>query len=44
MKKETKRNIAKGAKIVLAILTFPLHVLVMGAMVWASFFKKILEE
>jgi hypothetical protein len=30
VKKETKRNIAKGAKIVLAILTFPLHVLIMG--------------
>ena len=44
MKKETKRNIVKGIKVVLAILTFPLHVLIMGAMVWASFFKKILEE
>ena len=44
MKKETKRNVVKTIKIILAILTFPLHVLVMGAMVWASYFKKILEE
>jgi hypothetical protein len=44
VKKETKRNIIKGIKIVLAILTFPLHVLIMEAMVWAFFLKNLLEE
>jgi len=34
----------KGLKVFLAILTFPIHVLVMGALVWASYFKRILEE
>ena len=39
-----KRSTVKTIKIILAIITFPIHVLVMGAMVWASCFKKILEE
>ena len=44
MTKETKKNIVKGMKIVLAILTFPLHVAVSGSMIWAWNLKEIMTE
>ena len=34
----------KALKIVLAILTFPLHVIVSGSMIWAWNFKEIMTE
>ena len=34
----------KMLKIVLAVVTFPLHVAISGSMVWAWNFKEILEE
>lgn len=34
----------KILKIVLAVVTFPLHAVISGSMVWAWNFKEILEE
>lgn len=39
-----KRNAIKAIKIVLAIMTFPLHVVITGSLIWANNFKKILED
>jgi hypothetical protein len=44
MTRESKRNLLKAIKVVLAIITFPLHVAVTGSMVWAWNFKEILVE
>ena len=39
-----KRNVIKAVKIVLAMITFPLHVIVTGSLIWADHFKEIMEE
>ena len=39
-----KKNTIKTVKIVLAIITFPLHIVVTGSLIWANNFKKILED
>ena len=42
--KTNKRNAIKAVKAALAIMTFPLHVIVTGSLIWANNFKKILED
>lgn len=44
MKSSTKRNIIKGIKIILAIITFPLHVVISGTMIWAWNLKEIMVK
>lgn len=39
-----KRNAIKAVKVALAIITFPLHVIVTGSLIWANNFKEILKE
>ena len=39
-----KRNVIKVVRIILAIITFPLHIAITGSLIWANNFKKILED
>ena len=39
-----KMDAIKAIKIVLAIMTFPLHVIITGSLIWADHFKEIMEE
>ena len=44
MTTETKKFWKKFGLTVAAIVTFPLHVSVMGSLIWASYLKKIIEK